>query len=52
MYINVAYMNDHVTLCYKACKACWGKPLGSEYFDMVNFIENRVKVGHESVFRS
>lgn len=49
MYINVAYMNDHVTLCYKACKACWGKPLGSEYFDMVNFIENRVKVGHESV---
>lgn len=49
MYINKVYMNDHITLCYKACKACWGKPLGNEYFDMVNFIENRVKVGHESV---
>lgn len=49
MYINTVYMNDHITLCYKACKACWGKPLGNEYFDMVKFIENRVKVSHESV---
>lgn len=49
MYSSLVYKNDHVTLCHKACKACWGKPLAQHYFDMCKFIENRVKVGHESV---
>lgn len=49
MYSSLVYKNDNVTLCHKACKACWGKPLAQHYFDMCKFIENRVKVGHESV---
>lgn len=49
MYSSLVYKNDHITLCHKACKACWGKELETGYFDMCKFIENRVKVGHESV---
>lgn len=48
-YYNVISTNNHAQIIHDACKICWDQPPETEREKQLQYIEKRVKTGHESV---
>lgn len=42
-------MNDHINVVHDACKICWDKPPETTLEGKLKYINNRIKIGHESI---